>query len=693
MKMSKKNISGKKIFDFNLFKEGFRQLKVLGFISLIIYIIEAILVSMNEYELIGFTGIRAVNLSDIHPIAYLTFIIVAPLFSLYLFGFLNSKTSSDFYHSLPHTRTCIITSFTAAIVSWIFIILASSSALAIGIHACFPNKYNIAYREIFMILTGIFIASLLVTSATVLACCITGTLLTNIAVTGIILFFPCFMAEMFKYSIMAKCGFLLSSKYVFPSLTGRNNLVTSLLVNLFFNDNSNTSIMSSFTQPFAYLYTFCVSAILFGLAIFFFNKRKSETAGSPAPNKYVQALYRMCITIALCMFPILMIFGEAAGATEIITIYVIIVVIYFLFEIITTKTVKRVIKIIPGLIVIGILNVALIVIINLCANNAIGFMPDSDDISYIKIIPSDESYVYTTHDRLVYEYFSLLQQNIKIQDEDIFEYVSKALSNTSTIQEYQTRYLIEIHTKDGKTRYRNIPVRKKLTNAIDEYYVKNSNFSDYISTLPEYNSVSLDISDNIKGKDLKELYNTLREEYESLSDSEKYNVITGNTPLPNIASISITFNYKGQTTELWFPITGTLPKTLEKYVNIKYESDDTFSKAKKILNDLQTYTAVSATNYISVSIEPISPDERHPSIYSDFSTDDFTDGNATAELYKKLSEYIPTTPDDIIKVLSDKKGYYYIAIDTTWDSFICIVPVNDETTNIFTQLEVKEQND
>ena len=690
MKMSKKKISGKKIFDFNLFKEGFRQLKVLGFISLIIYIIEAILVAMNEFD---FSGIRAISLTYMHPIAYFTFAVLAPLFTLYLFGFLNSRTSSDFYHSLPHTRTCIITSFTASIVSWIFIILASSSALAIGIHACFPNKYNIAYREIFMILTGIFIASLLVTSATVLASCITGTLLTNIAVTGIILFFPCFMAEMFKQSIMAKCGFLLSSRYVFPSLTGRNNLVTSLLVNLFFNDSSNTSIMSSFTQPFAYLYTFCVSAILFGLAIFFFNKRKSETAGSSAPNKYVQALYRMCITIALCMFPILMIFGEAAGATEIITIYVIIVVIYFLFEIITTKTVKRVIKIIPGLIVIGIINVALIVIINQCADNAIGFMPDSDDISYIKIIPSDDSYVYTTHERPVYEYVSLLQQNIKIQDEDIFEYVSKALSNTSTIQEYQTRYLIEIHTKDGKTKYRNIPVREKFTNAINEYYVKNSNFSDYISTLPEYNSVSLEVSDNIKGKDLKELYNTLSEEYASLSDSEKYNIITGNTPLPNIASILITFKYKGQTTELFLPISGNLPTTLEKYVNIKCENDDTFSKSKKVLNDLQTYTAVSATDYISVSIAPLSSNTRQPAVYSDFSTDDFTEVNTTAELYKKLSEYIPTTPDDITEVLSDKKGYYYITIDNTWDSFICVVPFNDETTNIFTQLEAEEQND
>ena len=208
MKMSKKNISGKKIFDFNLFKEGFRQLKVLGFISLIIYIIEAILVAMNEFD---FSGIRAISLTYMHPIAYFTFAVLAPLFTLYLFGFLNSRTASDFYHSLPHTRTCIITSFTASIVSWIFIILALSSALAIGIHACFPNKYNVAYREIFMLLTGIFIASLLVISATVLACCITGTLLTNIAVTGIILFFPCFMTEMFKESIMAKCGFLLSS--------------------------------------------------------------------------------------------------------------------------------------------------------------------------------------------------------------------------------------------------------------------------------------------------------------------------------------------------------------------------------------------------------------------------------------------------------------------------------------------------
>ena len=116
----------KKFFNSHLFKEGFKQLKLFGIISLIIYMLSVILIFINEVD-----GRRIVDIYDCNPLVLLSFTVLAPLFTLFLFSFITSRNSSDFYHSIPYTRTCIFVSFFASIAAWIALIHFSSTVVSV----------------------------------------------------------------------------------------------------------------------------------------------------------------------------------------------------------------------------------------------------------------------------------------------------------------------------------------------------------------------------------------------------------------------------------------------------------------------------------------------------------------------------------------------------------------------------------
>lgn len=187
----------KKIFSKSLYIEGIRQLKVIGFIFFILYMLEAVLIPLNMMQYDDVTPYsRMIGIDNMHPVIYLTFTVMAPIFTLYLFRFLTGRDSSDFYHSIPHTRTCLYISYISAIITWILAVLSISSATSVIIFLCDSKKFTINFSMVIPHLIGIFIASIGVVCGIALAQCITGTMLTNIIVSGIILFFQDCLAQL-----------------------------------------------------------------------------------------------------------------------------------------------------------------------------------------------------------------------------------------------------------------------------------------------------------------------------------------------------------------------------------------------------------------------------------------------------------------------------------------------------------------
>ncbi|MCL2503356.1 MAG: hypothetical protein FWE94_01915, partial [Coriobacteriia bacterium] len=102
------------------------------------------------------------------------FMFVGTLFLVYTaFSFLNKRNSSDFFHALPDTRSCMYVTTWAAIASWIFFTVAESVLLTWLAHVVTGMPFIAAYVPLLLLM--FFISSLLVASTATVAVSLTGT--------------------------------------------------------------------------------------------------------------------------------------------------------------------------------------------------------------------------------------------------------------------------------------------------------------------------------------------------------------------------------------------------------------------------------------------------------------------------------------------------------------------------------------
>src|SRR5690554_5876311 len=119
-------MKNKKLFSFGLYIEGIKQLNFLGIFAFVVFAFEAILIPVGI--VIGRQNEEIISAESVigwqvHPILVAAFVFIAPVMTLILFNFLNKRNSSDFYHSIPHTRFCLFFSYFASIASWLFAII------------------------------------------------------------------------------------------------------------------------------------------------------------------------------------------------------------------------------------------------------------------------------------------------------------------------------------------------------------------------------------------------------------------------------------------------------------------------------------------------------------------------------------------------------------------------------------------
>ena len=113
-------MNNKKVFRVHMFLQTLKQTRLAGFIMMaVITLISVVpiissLSYIKEYKQVNNVGGISGNYFLV-----LVFIIVVPVISLIVWSFLNKRSSSDFYHSIPYTRLCIYLSKTAAILTWI----------------------------------------------------------------------------------------------------------------------------------------------------------------------------------------------------------------------------------------------------------------------------------------------------------------------------------------------------------------------------------------------------------------------------------------------------------------------------------------------------------------------------------------------------------------------------------------------
>lgn len=534
-----------KIFNIHLYFDALKQLRIIGITGTVILTIAAVIMAIgtflsNQNYPSDSISPDVVNLLNMHMLLVLCFLLIAPLLSLYLFSFMNNRNASDFYHSIPHKRSCLFLSFFAAIVTWLLFIIVFSSLISI-IASLFLNDYYILNTaSIFSTMFNVFAGSVFVAACVSAAMCITGTLFNNIIVTAMIIFVPRLITSVMLYTVSSSLPLVSTNNFI-PFLDVKYNVVTGFLFQAV-GLGSSSGALSSLTSFSSGLYTLIAGIVITLCAMLLFVYRKSESAGFSAPNRALQSAFRIILALIVCLIPIYMIFENYASGIELTSqtifeyaiFYVIAVIVYFVYELITTRKWKNLLRAVPGLIILALLNLAVAGGMLGIFRNVINFTPDASEIKSIRLVSDSRNYGYDPM-----EYFNHATEKIEITNSTINEIVSKSLASASekidvSLADYRNEFYnsttrtVAIRT-GNRIHYRNIILSEKDSDQIASELAKIEEYKNIYSQLPEigvnHTSVTLANNQKIPSSSVEKIYDALREDFADMDFQDLYHLI------------------------------------------------------------------------------------------------------------------------------------------------------------------------
>ena len=513
----------KKIFSGKLMLEGMRQVRLPGIIGLLLVVgasfftsfIEVVNVSRGMYVL-------GSNFSELNDYILLVMFTAAPLMTLMLFGFMNRRHASDFYHSLAYTRLCIYTSFVAAVLLWCILMIAAGSATTL-IVCGLSGKVEIDALSIPYPILSAAAGVLIVTGGTALAMTLTGTYLTNVFTAVLFLFAP--------RALIFYCNRLLADSM--PYVVFSQNTFFSKLVNIpfgivtgVFGISSNSEAIQTSWVPAAY--TALVGIILMCVGAVCFIHRKSENATMASINRALQGILRIIPAVLISLIAIALLFDAHKYDTIsdsdkfiIIITYVGAAAAYFLYEAVTTRHLRNFIKIIPGLAVVAAINVVLYFSLTTVYDYNMELAPDKDELAYVMVYGPTDSVLWKDSENMklysdaAREVASdCLKDTIRMWDEDKSEFYSG------------NRMVIEYRLLDGSSMQRRVTVTDaryaQLKNVLfnDKEFAGNFGKSLYSLENVEYGIGSL-------GTEKEQVYNVFLTELKESGTGKLFDLIYG----------------------------------------------------------------------------------------------------------------------------------------------------------------------
>ena len=618
----------------NLYKEGLKQIRTLGFISLAIMTLLSIIIPVQHYlsalelnhnAVSGFkSGVSTLS-GGFH--LYLLFCIIAPIMVLVIFNFLNHRNSSDYYHSIPHKRTTLFASYFLAVITWVLIILITSVIISSALYLFFSDLIMFSISEYFFLAINIFVACFLVTSLIALAMSITGTLVSNLIISLILIFIPRILIEALSIQIVEKFQNIYNG--LFPLLSYKYNAVFLLLGEFLdypsYSLSNNTNSFSSTT-----IYTFIISFIFLLVALYFFKHRKSETAEKSTQSLKIQKIFAITIGLVFCIYPIIRIFNEIvlsktkyytsifnfSNIFTIIIFYILCFVAMFLYEFITTFKVKSALKTFTFAPIIFLLNFFVLTLMVLIFNFYKDYSPNPDKVDSVNIIIDGDFSIFSN---LTYENAKLY--DIDFTDKKLINLLTKADKNyTSAKSAYFSgsnfilynniikypqeinnsndyiKTLVSFNSSFSKSE-RIVYLTKDMYNELLSILENSSEYVSTYKSLPRLSN-TVDVYMSNEDKPLaKKLYTSLREELNEMDFDDFAKALINNNDLNSaeiITSLQVSTSINGTYYSKEYPISIHTKKTLEKYLELKNSN----SKNLNLLKDILTNT-----KYENVSID------------------------------------------------------------------------------------------
>ncbi len=442
----------RKLFDLGLYVDSLRRTALVGGLFTALMSIQSIIVVIGflftaqniKERALYFYSVSTVGFLDMNPMIFSIPFLMVPLLMISLFGFLTKRSSSDFWHSIPFSRECIYITFIVTAISWTLAAIIISSIISVVGFLLMPQYYAVNFMSLLYILPGIVAIALVVMGAFSISSSLTGTTFNNFIVAALILFLPRAFIMYFDS--------LCSNTSLFPSVFGNGDSSSlNLLFAAFTGSVFGVSEMNeSMTVLSSIIYTFILGIVYLVIGVVLFKHRKSEAASLSSVNKHVQTALRVIVSLIVCFVPIYLICEGSVTDTEsaffVFVMYLIAVITYLLYELITTKKSKNMLKSLPKLWILLVANILIIVTATVVYTVEYNYIPTAETVKSIKIYDNSHSG----------NYFNKKMSKINISDNELEEFLCDVY--TQNRKEYERNELrsaghkiINVSFKNGLT--------------------------------------------------------------------------------------------------------------------------------------------------------------------------------------------------------------------------------------------------
>lgn len=522
-----------KLFDAGLYLESLRQLRLMGLTYLLLCLVftalPPILSGASLYSTPGYGQAAALYVFDF----------VAPVTMAFLsFGYLMRRNASDFYHSLPITREAAFFSRALAILTYAAGTIVLSLALSF---ALFDIAGAVNWLQLPCLLSYHLLCFLLVLACTLIGLSLTGTWFAALTVTGLVLFLP-------RMILVVIAGMAVSSGHIlYPEEMGlllnvNYNLPVSLIAALF------TGGTVYETDPFGYmfylpshLYTLGLSALYLIVGCALHHGRKSELARTAAPNRVMQHVTRCLVSL-----PLFLLLGACVAVCDwevdsdtLTVLAVCAVLVYFLYELITTRKLRNLLPALAVLPVVVALGLGIPCIGTFIGQQELKRCPAQEDVVSVSFEPFsafESEGDYTT--------WRLSQADY--DDPELIELLHGALERTidyytTTTDTTDTAYVsyvsscrtvpIRFNLKNGGVLTRKVRLTPDQQMRVGELRARDAEFQDAIMALPTAEQLTgltltgVELWDSDMPQ-MKALWDTFRREYEALPLAQKLELNT-----------------------------------------------------------------------------------------------------------------------------------------------------------------------
>ncbi len=506
-----------RFFSTKLYIQGLKKVRAAGIATAIIIIIANALFPL--FAMINEIGyhydgdyqrtIEELDTTLVSPLCAFI-ILLAPLMTFSMFSFLNDRCKSDFYHSLPQKRECVFISFLSATLTWMIGAIVASHLVNALLWNLVPYC-RVSLTTTLLSLAAFVILTLLMTAFASLATSVTGTTVSNTLITLLFALFFRILGALFLWAVETQSAVFIATHSPLKYLSFDYYLPYAILDSLLSGNDS-----SAFSNAAMLLFALGTAIALLALSGFLFCKRRSESAGKSAPNKFMQHVWRIAITLPLVLLTFVLILDEGLEGYHFILLIVSLIV-YLVFELMTTKKPKNMLRSIPLFFVT--IGASIAVLLGSVAAGAIinSKTPSPDEIRGICAVNTSSTSTYE----------QLVVSDIFIGDDEAAEIVSQALEySTGTRIWNDRRYTmpIKIKLENGSVIVRKIYITEDDRDRLNYLLTSAPEVNEAYLALPSDSEITtLDVPYVYieRQADIRDIWECFCAEYKTLTSEQK----------------------------------------------------------------------------------------------------------------------------------------------------------------------------